>query len=650
MKLKCIINSIVLAMFLPIYVSAQIVADNSFRAANTTTAMQRSNNTMSFEAGNHSVPIPLKQKISGLSVSGNITFIGSEGFVRIVLTDDKGNEYLVLETNSVFENKTSISFDEFCEETALLNNIVPKQITIECTDAQVTISDIQYANENQYQTNRGNQIKEEQLNSKLQHINTVLAQKEITWGAGKTSLSEMSYMEKKRFFGGELPNLGGFEYYVGGIFVMPGYNPNENVLQENGTRSQCVPAFDWRNRHGRNWLTSAKHQSLPQSCGSCWAFTAVGTTEAYVNLYYNRLLNLDLSEQDVLSCTPKVVYNNIVYNTCNGGYISDALNYIKNTGVVNEACFKYSASDLPCGNKCPSPSNPSNPSEKIKIGNYTSFYPTGKTPDDLKKLIIKSPLAFAMAWRPSVSHAVVLVGYKAIQVDDEILIANSTEHRWVTISAGNPLIGENAWLIKGSGGTSWGDNGFGYVVTDWSKIEAHSILGAVTSLQYNNANIICEDKDGDGYYYWGIGPKPATCPPCARDEPDGDDSNPNLGTIDAYGNFLPITDPTNTNPTTTASTGTWSTSPIYNNISISSGVTVTITATITAANCNIITIQNGGKLVLNGGTIDGATIIAKNGSTFTIQNNGKVVLGAANQLDVQLGATFNLDEGEVLLK
>jgi hypothetical protein len=117
-------------MFLPIYAGAQIVADNSFRAANTTVAPKRSNNTMSFEAGNHTIPMTLKQKISSLSVSGNITFTGNEGFVRIVLTDDKGNEYLVLETNSIFENGTSISFSGFCEETALLNNIVPKQITI----------------------------------------------------------------------------------------------------------------------------------------------------------------------------------------------------------------------------------------------------------------------------------------------------------------------------------------------------------------------------------------------------------------------------------------------------------------------------------------------------------------------------------------
>ncbi|MDR0940974.1 MAG: hypothetical protein LBM68_01975 [Bacteroidales bacterium] len=86
------------------------------------------------------------------------------------------------------------------------------------------------------------------------------------------------------------------------------------------------------------------------------------------------------------------------------------------------------------------------------------------------------------------------------------------------------------------------------------------------------------------------------------------------------------------------------------NIVIPSGVTLTITGIVTAATCNTITIQNGGKLIINGGTIDGAYIIAQSGSGFAIRNNGKVLLSGSNQFDVQLGAVFNLDSGEVRLK
>ena len=214
-------NIIMFLMTLPICLNAQIVADKSFSTFHPRTEMSREKSV--FEAGNNVLPITQKQKISGLSISGSITFIGNKGFVRIILTDDYENEYLVLETNTIFENKTSISFEEFCEETALLNNVQPKQITIESTDAQVTINGIQYAASNEYQISRSKQVRTEQLDVKLQHINTVLAQKEITWGAGKTSLSEMSYMEKKSLFGGKLPNLAGFDYYVSGIYVMQDY-------------------------------------------------------------------------------------------------------------------------------------------------------------------------------------------------------------------------------------------------------------------------------------------------------------------------------------------------------------------------------------------------------------------------------------------
>ena len=103
-------------------------------------------------------------------------------------------------------------------------------------------------------------------------------------------------------------------------------------------------------------------------------------------------------------------------------------------------------------------------------------------------------------------------------------------------------------------------------------------------------------------------PKPATCPSCAPNEPDGDDSNPNLGLMDEYGNCAVIT-PLVENITTTQ---IWSTNRnICGNISIQSGVTLTITATATMLSNYTITIQNGGKLILSGGTIDGGSVIAE---------------------------------------
>lgn len=100
------------------------------------------------------------------------------------------------------------------------------------------------------------------------------------------------------------------------------------------------------------------------------------------------------------------------------------------------------------------------------------------------------------------------------------------------------------------------------------------------------------------------------------------------------------------------SSQTWNTDKtLCQNIAVQSGATLTISATATVFSSNYtITIMNGGKLILSGGTINNGNIIAQNGSELTITNNGKILLGNYNNFDVQLGAIFNFGYGEISLK
>jgi hypothetical protein len=97
---------------------------------------------------------------------------------------------------------------------------------------------------------------------------------------------------------------------------------------------------------------------------------------------------------------------------------------------------------------------------------------------------------------------------------------------------------------------------------------------------------------------------------------------------------------------------TWSTDrTLCQNINIQSGATLTISASATVFSSNYtITIMNGGKLILSGGTIDDGNIIVQNGSELTITNNGKILLGNNDNFDVQLGSIFNFENGEISLK
>jgi len=63
---------------------------------------------------------------------------------------------------------------------------------------------------------------------------------------------------------------------------------------------------------------------------------------------------------------------------------------------------------------------------------------------------------------------------------------------------------------------------------------AERFVTPIYSMQLSTNDILCRDEDNDGYYNWGIGSKPAHCPPCPN-ERDGNDNNPNVGPLNADG-------------------------------------------------------------------------------------------------------------------
>ncbi len=473
-------------------------------------------------------PFISRKPISGLSISADIILFSDTSLVRVVLTDTSFNEYLVYEAYPLISGSQQFSIEEAAEETALLNNVVPLELRIELSGASIYLKEIRLSKAGIYAREAKGNIRQAQLNERIGILNRNLIERGIPWVAGETSFSRLSYEEKKAYFGGDLPNLGGFDYYTGGVFVMPGaldQDPDQAVLAGANPDgwSPYVKEFDWRDRHGQDWVTPVKDQG---QCGSCWAFAAAGATEHMVNIYFNRKLDLDLSEQYLLSCSGT--------GSCNGGMTYRTVNFIKNSGIMEEDCFPYQASDVSCSNKCP------NPDENIQIGNYRNYIDGGI--DVFKQVVIDGASTFSIVpW----GHSITLVGYKELEAGDRVYIKSSSESRWVTITAQSGLVGEIAWILKNSWGTNWGDGGFAYVVTNRGDINPYhtcQLYGPVTSLNFDESDIGCTDNDGDGYYYWGTGPKPAHCPPCP-DEPDGDDSNGCFGPMDAYGHLQSTTAP-----------------------------------------------------------------------------------------------------------
>lgn len=451
--------------------------------------------------------------IFGLALSAQVSLENDKSLVRVILVDKKYDEHLIYEAYSLLKPNLSFSVDKICEETCILNSVKPQSVRIEITDATITINSFTYASGIMSGTDvpRVKKEKKQTQNSvKINEINKNLKADGLNWVAGPTSVSEMTYGERKKLYGQSTFPLG-FEYYVGGVI-------KTDILSSSRETSLMVDNWDWRDRHGQNWITPVTDQ---ENCGSCWAFATTGATEAIVNLYFNQLLNLDLSEQDVLSCSGA--------GDCNGGIEGTALDYITSTGVVDEGTFPYTATDQPCENKG------DNPSELIKIGGKIPFpsteYPG--TEDDLKRMIIeRGPISGGLFdwW-----HAMVLPGYQVVEEGDIFYYRDlNLNTDWITIEAGDALIGKTVWIFKNSWGIGWGDNGYVYVETNISNIDyTHALLTPVQSLE-TTYNVVCVDNDLDGYYWWGLGEKPETCDECF-DEPDGDDSDPTLGPLDEYG-------------------------------------------------------------------------------------------------------------------
>ena len=155
--------------------------------------------------------------------------------------------------------------------------------------------------------------------------------------------------------------------------------------------------------------------------------------------------------------------------------------------------------------------------------------------------------------------------------------------------------------------------------------DAFFIKTPIISRNHTNQDIICNDQDGDGFFYWGIGAEaPSTLPEWAESLKDGDDSNPLKGSINQYGYLGDILydEPyTFTFNITDDNLYSYYNSRIMrNDIIIGNGCTLTINHCLAFHLEKTLTLQNGSTLKIHGGHLYNPTINAQPGSTIIIEN------------------------------
>ena len=368
----------------------------------------------------------------------------------------------------------------------------------------------------------------DQALERIEAINTYNENYGGLWLADLTDLSLMPPSDLYDLFGGSEDELGDFQYYAGGLFDFEGalytgiFHSPRLTLRDN---SMMVDSFDWRNRHGKNWITSVKNQ-LTGYFG--WAFSTIGALESMVNLYYNRITDVDLSEQEIIS-NVLTATNHPNYNSYLG---RQSFQWIKQHGVSEETSFPFANGIVPTSQK-------GSFNELVSIRGYMNV---SNNDEDIKRALIQyGPLVSGLNFNLNnyVGHEMLLVGYGNVNAGDTIRCHGQINgNKEFIVSEDNPYVGSTYWIFKNSLGAS-ADNNQGYVnviyMNDASRIVPYRILYPLTSLQFTEEDRIWEDNDGDGYYNWGIGPKPSNCPSWIPDTPDGDDSNAAEGPMDEYG-------------------------------------------------------------------------------------------------------------------
>ena len=195
-------------------------------------------------------------------------------------------------------------------------------------------------------------------------------------------------------------------------------------------------------------MTSVKDQ---QTCGSCWAHSALGVFEALI--LKSDSLEVDLSEQQLINCFANGY-------GCWGANSFDAMLYMVTDGIVRESVYPYLSDQWSCDLTEPSefyleaarflPLDPYESKEERRL--KTKYLIMTYGPMDVFMLIYND---FWFNYRSGVyiydgvsdlrtGHGVVIVGW----VDDDLI----------------PTGGY--WIAKNSFGQYWGENGYFRIAYD----------------------------------------------------------------------------------------------------------------------------------------------------------------------------------------
>lgn len=265
-----------------------------------------------------------------------------------------------------------------------------------------------------------------------------LQEKGARWTAGETSLSHLSSEEFRQMLGLKLHK----DFSV---------ISRESKRLKN-VKPQALPSsLDWRDYSGGNWITPIKNQ---QSCGSCYAFGTLAAMETLIRLNHSDPdLEIDFSEQYVVSCGPAGERYGNSYGGCDGNFSDYISEFLVSPGVPDEACFPYHdgqtvGTEPSCGDTC---GDVALRVERISSWSYINPYVDIPSISEIKEVLVNKPVPCSfLVYDDFKSYA----GGVYEPLDSQVPLGG---HMVCIVGYDDS---QSCWIVKNSWGTGWGESGF----------------------------------------------------------------------------------------------------------------------------------------------------------------------------------------------
>lgn len=241
----------------------------------------------------------------------------------------------------------------------------------------------------------------------------VMNSRNLSWTLGVNQFTDMTHEEAANLLFNDIPR-------------------KEIATPKAPERLSYPASIDWRSLGA---VTGVKNQ-YPCSCG--WAFSSTGVVEGSYFIATGRLISL--SEEQLLDCSD--YFGN---NGCNGGYVTNSLDYVLQYGLVAETTYPYTGNPSICNAALINP-----PAATITVYNHI----TQDSSDALLTAVAGSPISIdvqADSW----------LNYSGGVVNTP---CTSTRYNYSALVVGyNTAANPPYYIVKTSWGTSYGMGGYLYV-------------------------------------------------------------------------------------------------------------------------------------------------------------------------------------------